>query len=59
MDFGWDYDISMQVHQLQQMHHLGGRFDNRKNYVCMGEGHIQEISVPFQFCCEPKIALKN
>ena len=33
--------------------------NNEGGYACVGTGSIQEIFLPFQFCCEYKPALKK
>ena len=37
---------------------LGG-VDSEGSNACVGDGSTWEISVPPQFCCEPKTALEN
>ena len=55
-----DYDVSMQVRQLQQMYHLEKDVDNGEGHVCVDAAGVWEIflSSP-QFCCEPETTLKN
>ena len=42
------------------MYHSLGDVDHGGGYASVGAGGYTEISVPSsQFCCDPKIALKN
>lgn len=55
-----DKDVTMQVHQLQQIHHSDEDVNKEGGYEYAVAGVIWEISEPFiQFCCESKMALKN
>lgn len=35
---------------------LVGNVGHEGRYACVGEGRVEEISVPSQFCFEPKIS---
>ena len=55
-----DNDVSVCIHQLQQMYYPGGDADNEGGHMCVEKGSVQEPSIlSAQFCCEPKTALKN
>ena len=55
-----DKDVSMQVHQLQQIYHSDEDMNKEGGYECAVAGVILEISESFiKFCCESNMALKN
>jgi len=47
-----DNDVSVCIHQLQQMYYPGGDADNEGGHMCVEKGSLQEPSIlSVQFCC--------